>query len=109
MNDMTLHEMCNAFGISRRAVQGYERAGLVSPSGKNKRGYLLYDEASQEVVKRVKLFQQMGFTIKEIKALLHASDNVLKAALEKQAKKLEEEKKDIELLIGEMHELIEKL
>lgn len=109
MNDMTLHEMCNAFGISRRAVQGYERAGLVSPSGKNKRGYLLYDEASQEVVKRVKLFQQMGFTIKEIKALLHESDNVLKAALEKQAKKLEEEKKDIELLIGEMHELIEKL
>lgn len=109
MNDMTLHEMCNAFGISRRAVQGYERAGLVSPSGKNKRGYLLYDEASQEVVKRVKLFQQMGFTIKEIKTLFHAPDNVLKAALEKQAKKLEEEKKDIELLIGGMHELIERL
>ena len=109
MNDMTLQEMCNTFGISRRAVQGYERAGLVSPSGKNKRGYLLYDEASQEVIKRVKLFQRMGFTIKEIKTLFYAPNNVLKSAFEKQAKKLEEEKKNIELLLGEIRELIEKL
>lgn len=108
MNDMTLHEMCNAFGISRRAVQGYERAGLVSPSGKNKRGYLLYDEASQEVIKRIKLFQQMGFTIKEIKTLFCAPNHVLKSAFEKQAKKLEEEKKNMELLIDEIHELIKK-
>lgn len=33
MKDMTLREMCNALNISRRAVQGYEKAGLVSADG----------------------------------------------------------------------------
>ena len=41
MEDKTLHEVCEAFGVSRRAIQGYEKAGLVSASGKNERGYLL--------------------------------------------------------------------
>ena len=29
MSDMTLRKVCNAFGVSSRAVQGYEAAGLV--------------------------------------------------------------------------------
>ena len=40
---MTLHELCDAFGISRRTVQGYEKLGLVRATGRNPRGYLLYD------------------------------------------------------------------
>ena len=48
MNGMkTLHELCDALGVSRRAVQGYEKAGLVAPSGRNKYGHLLYDEKAQ--------------------------------------------------------------
>ena len=42
MAEMTLRELCDSLGVSRRAVQGYEKAGLVSPEGKNERGYLLY-------------------------------------------------------------------
>ena len=41
MSEITLRELYDAFGISRRAVQGYEKAGLVSATSKNKRGYLL--------------------------------------------------------------------
>lgn len=93
MKEMTLREMCNTFEISRRAVQGYEKAGLVAASGKNARGYLLYDEASQKRVKRIKLFQQMGFTIKQIKELIDAPDAILKPALERQLQKLTEEKR----------------
>lgn len=44
MAEMTLRELCDSLGVSRRAVQGYEKAGLVSPEGKNERGYLLYSE-----------------------------------------------------------------
>lgn len=51
MKDMTLREMCNALNISRRAVQGYEKAGLVSASGKNERGHLIYDENAQKRIK----------------------------------------------------------
>lgn len=35
MKEMTLREVCESANVSRRAVQGYEKAGLVSASGKN--------------------------------------------------------------------------
>lgn len=107
--DMTLREIGNTYGVSRRAVQGYEKAGLVAASGKNERGHLLYSKALQERIKRIKLFQQMGFTIKEIKNLIDAPNDVLKVVLEKQAKKLKEQKENMEILIAEIYELIENL
>lgn len=33
MNTMTLREVCDSLGVSRRTVQGYEKAGLVKPTG----------------------------------------------------------------------------
>lgn len=44
MKDMTLREVCSTIGVSRRAVQGYEKEALVSATGKNSRG-LSTDEA----------------------------------------------------------------
>ena len=67
MNNLLLREVCRLTGASRRAIQGYEKTGLVSPCGKNKQGYLLYDRAIVAKIKRVKLFQERGFSLKEIK------------------------------------------
>ncbi|MCM1498322.1 MAG: MerR family transcriptional regulator [Clostridium sp.] len=107
--DMTLREIYNAFGISRRAIQGYEKAGLISRSGKNDRGHLLYDEHSQERMKRIKLFQQMGFSIKEITDIIDEPKYVLTPILEKQIKKLRGKQEDIEKTIKEIYELIKTL
>jgi DNA-binding transcriptional MerR regulator len=109
VKDMTLREVCNACGVSRRAIQGYEKAGLISATGKNERGYLLYDEDSQERIRRIKLFQQMGFTIREITNLIDAPNDVLKANLEKQIIKLKEDERKIEITIEEMYKIIEAL
>lgn len=68
-NMKTLQEVCNALKVSRRAVQGYEEAGLVKASDKNKYGYLLYDEEAQKRIERIRLYQQLGFRRKEIKDL----------------------------------------
>lgn len=106
---MTIREICNAFGVSRRAIQGYEKAGLISASGKNEYGHLLYDETAQERIKRIKFFQQTGFTIKEIVSIMDAPDDILKPALEKRLHKLIEEKKNIELVVDQIYELIERL
>lgn len=43
MEEMTSCEVCAAVGISRHAVHGYEKAGLVSASGKYECSYLLHD------------------------------------------------------------------
>lgn len=107
--DMTLREIGNTYGVSRRAVQGYEKAGLVAASGKNERGYLLYNEPLQDRIRQIRLFQQMGFTIKEIKNLIDAPGDVLKAVLERQTEKLMKQKENTEILIAKIYELIEKL
>lgn len=107
--DMTLREICETFGVSRRAVQGYEKVGLVSASGKNEWGHLIYDADSQERIKQIKLFQEMGFSIREIMYIIDAPDDILKSALEKQAKELEERKENTEIVIEKIYELIKKL
>ena len=106
---MTLREICNAAGVSRRAVQGYEKAGLVSALGKNERGHLIYDENTLERIKQIKLFQQLGFTIKEIETYIDAPNDILKTTLEEHIQKLKANSEHIEILIDKAHVLIEKL
>ena len=105
MAEMTLREVCTSIGVSRRAVQGYEKAKLVSASGKTERGYLLYDASARERIKQIKLYQVMGFSIKEIVAMIDAPTDVKKAALIKRKEKL------IENIIekNEMVEIIEEM
>lgn len=73
---MTLKEVCNLVGVTRRAVQGYEDARLVVSSGKNKYGHLLYDGETVEKIRYIKQYQEFGFTVNEIKALLTASEDM---------------------------------
>ena len=105
----TLHEVCDAFGVTRRAVQGYEKAGLVSAEGKNERGYLLYDEEAQKKIERIRLFQQFGFTIKEIKKLMEVSPAELKKALERQVEKMKGERMKMDELIRKAEAFIQEI
>ena len=107
--DMTLREVCTATNVSRRAVQGYEKAGLVRASGKTKRGYLIYNEETQERIRQIKLYQQLGFSIKEITAIIDAPNEVIKEALKVQVVKLQEQGENLEVLIRTAYELIKKL
>ena len=105
----TLSELCSSMGVSRRAVQGYEKAGLVTASGKNKYGYLLYDEAAQGKVKQIKLFQQAGFKVREIKGLLEVPGDVLKPILQQRIEYLKAEIRQKEEVIREVEELVARL
>ena len=106
---MTLREICESAGVTRRAVQGYEKAGLVSPTGKTPRGYLLYDEESQERIKQIRLYQQLGFSSKGIKEILDAPNEIKKAAIETRIESLKMDGKHIETLIDKAYELIKEL
>lgn len=109
MSKMTLREVCKAIGVSRRAIQGYENAGLISETSRNERGYLLYDEKEQEKIKKIKLFQEMGFSIKEIKELQNMYNTELKVELENRVDSLQKENERIKNMIDIAQEMIEKL
>ena len=101
-----LRQVCAELNISRRTIQGYEKEGLVSPSGKNKYGHLLYGEAERERIRLVRFYQQVGFPLKEIKALMEAPVLIRKAALERKEGELESECLRLQELIRQVKEYI---
>lgn len=108
MQEATLREVCAKYKVSRRAVQGYEKAGMVKATGKNKMGHLLYDSAAQERIGRIHLYQEMGFSLKEIKEIIDAPRINTIPILENQMKKLKKERGRIEEQIEILEDLIRK-
>lgn len=105
----TLKEVCTELGVSRRAIQGYEEAGLVKATRKNKYGYLLYNQYAQERIGKIKFLQELGFSIKEIGRLIDAPKHVLKENLEMQIERLSEEIDNKKATIQKARELINTL
>lgn len=81
-NDKSLKEVCEMIKVSRRVIQGYEDAGLIKASGKNKYGYLLYDKSTTERITNIRLYQKMGFQLKEIKEFIDKPEAEIKEVLE---------------------------
>ena len=102
----TLSEVCSVLEVSRRAVQGYENAGLVSATGKNKYGHLLYDEEAQRRIKQIRLLQQLGFRVKEIKDIIDAPEEVLRKAVERQIESLKAELEYKEEIIRQAKKMV---
>ena len=107
--DMTLHELCEACGVSRRAVQGYEKAGLVRPSGRNERGWLLYDPAAQERIRLIRTYQRFGFQVKEIRQLLSLPPVLQKEKLIAQKSRIEKERAELDEVLSLLNELIDSI
>lgn len=108
MQEATLREVCAKYKVSRRAVQGYEKAGIVKPTGKNKMGYLLYDTATQERIGIIRMYQDIGFSVREIKEIIDAPKISANPILEKQLEKLKKERSWIEEQIEILYDLIQK-
>ena len=107
--DMTLRELCLALGLSRRTVQGYERHGLVHATGRNFRGYLLYDAAAQAQIRRIRQYQRFGFPVKDIGELLGLSGDALRLRLEAQREKLRQTQRDMQADLAALDALLERL
>ena len=105
----TLSEVCSVLEVSRRAVQGYENAGLVSATGKNKYGHLLYDEDAQRRIKQIRLLQQLGFRVKEIKDIIDAPAEEVAEAIKRQIEQMDDIIRQKEDAVRQAREWIKKL
>ena len=93
--------MCELLNISRRSIQCYEKAGLMTPTTKNKYGHLLYDESAFHRAEMIRFLQQLGFKLREVKEIIDA--------LEKRVDELEHEKVKMDQIMQEARDYIEKL
>ena len=71
---ITLRQMEQLTGVSRRMLQDYNKIGLLKYRGKTPGGYWLYDEADADRLAAIQLLRSYGFTRKEVLLLLGDPD-----------------------------------
>ncbi len=109
MEKMTLREVCLKAGVSRRTVQGYEKAGLVTAAGKNKYGYLLYDEQGLEQIRHIRFLQDLGFSLKEIRIFTQGTETQQREMLLTRIAALERRGQELDALIKQARQLVKQL
>lgn len=104
---MTVHEVSRLTGVSIRALQYYDRIGLLRPASYSEAGYRLYDDRSLEVLQQILLFRELEFPLKEIKRIIQAPSFDRNKALEQQIELLRLKKEHLEKLIDLAREIKE--
>lgn len=72
-NDKTLMKISDVtklVGTTRKALQEYNKLGLVHPTATTEGGYWLYDEDAVNKISTIQLFSMVGYTRKEIKEFI---------------------------------------
>lgn len=92
-------------GVSRKALQEYDKMDLIHPTKKTEAGYWLYDEDALMTVNVIQMFSMVGYSRKEIKEFLptvigfdHLEER--KERFQEAIKRLEEKKVKIDGLIS---------
>ena len=92
-------------GVSRKALQEYDKMDLIHPTKKTEAGYWLYDEDALMTVNVIQMFSMVGYSRKEIKEFLptvtgfdHLEER--KERFQEAIKRLEEKKVQIDGLIS---------
>ncbi len=109
MKNRTLREIYEEYGISRRAIQGYEKEGLVHATDKMKRGYLLYNKDMVNRIIQIRFYQDIGYRVKQIKEIIDASNDIKKIALEVKLDELKSKNIKTNDLIQQVEKMIAEL
>lgn len=97
---MTVKEVSELTGVSIRALQYYDKIGLLKPHSYTKSGYRLYDDTALERLQQILLFRELEIPLKEIKEILSEPGFDKGAALEQQINLLTMKKERLENLIS---------
>lgn len=98
---MTLNEVADQVGLTRRMIQEYEKAGLVEkPKRKNKYGHLLYDEKTIDRLWQIRFYREVGYNSSQIRSAISESVHNDDERLESLIKSMIEEKQRLETMIS---------
>jgi|SRR5687768_434856 MerR family copper efflux transcriptional regulator len=71
--DLSIGKLSRMAGVGIDTVRYYERNGLLAPSARLASGYRRYGELELARLRFIRRAQKLGFTLKEISALLNLS------------------------------------
>ncbi len=96
---LTVHEVSRLTGVSIRALQYYDKIGLLPPSSHTDAGYRRYDGHALAVLQQILLFKELAFPLKEIKKIIQDPHFDTAQALTQQIRLLSLKKEHLENLI----------
>lgn len=96
---MTVNEVSKLTGVSIRALQYYDKIGLLHPAEYTEAGYRLYDDTTLERLQQIMLFRELEFSLKEIKSILQSPDFDRDKVLEQQIELLSLKRAHLDNLI----------
>ena len=67
---MTVNEVSKLTGVSIRALQYYDKIGLLHPAEYTEAGYRLYDNPTLERLQQIFLFRWLEFSLRKIQSIL---------------------------------------
>jgi len=70
----TVTQVSQLTGVSVRTLHHYDAIGLLRPTAVTEAGYRLYDGDALERLYLILLYRELGFPLKEIRAILEAPD-----------------------------------
>lgn len=88
---MTVNEVVQIAGVSKRTLQYYDSIGLLPAKMRTETGYRLFDEEALETLKTIANYKSMGFELKEIKEILYTEGFDIVSALKKKREQLKKE------------------
>ncbi len=91
---MTIREIEALSGMTRANIRFYETEGLLNPA-RWENGYRDYSEEDLEILRRIRLFRTLQFSLTQIKALQNG-DEPLSLVLEKHLQELSREQKELD-------------
>ena len=100
---MIVREVARAAGVSPEAVRFYTRIGLLQPSRDRRNGYRMFSDWDVRVVRFTKRAQGLGFTLSEIKTLVHtAKDGATPCPMAREviARRIAETDRELDALVA---------
>ena len=95
----TVKKISDIAGVTIRTLHHYDEIGLLKPAAVSPTGYRLYSEEDLARLQEILFFRELGFDLKEIKAITSRFGYNRRQALQLHKRLLEEKSKQITELI----------
>ena len=86
----SIGKVADLAGVTIRTLHHYDEIGLLSPSGRSEAGYRIYEVRDLERLQRILFYRELGFTLREIAAIVDDPNTDAVGHLERQRRLLVE-------------------
>ncbi|MFF3332372.1 MerR family transcriptional regulator [Streptomyces sp. NPDC002888] len=66
----SVKQVASFAGVTVRTLHHYDRTGLLTPGGRSRAGYRLYDDTDLARLQQILFYRELGFSLDEIAAIL---------------------------------------